>query len=132
MSGATEALKYQQQIDEDGVMVRVSRQAVDEVLKDLAAKDSQIKALQDKLDGVTITMREGPAARIKDLEAELEKERKITEAWHQGHWKADVEAVKSYKDIAAKVLEKTGELEAKLAEAGARIRELEAMTKGKP
>jgi hypothetical protein len=43
-------------------------------------------------------------AALLSSQADLEKERKLNDAWHQGHWKADMEAVKSYKDIAANAL----------------------------
>ena len=50
-------------------------------------------------------------AELERVKAELELERKATEAWHLGHWKADMEAVKSYKDIAAKAIENAQQAE---------------------
>jgi len=38
---------HQQQLDQDGIMVGVSRQAVDEVLASLAARDAEIARLRE-------------------------------------------------------------------------------------
>jgi len=40
---------HQQQLDQDGIMVGVSRQAVDEVLASLAARDAEIARLREAL-----------------------------------------------------------------------------------
>lgn len=50
MSAAIEQLtNHQQQLDQDGIMVGVSRQAVDEVLAALAARDAEIAWLREAL-----------------------------------------------------------------------------------
>lgn len=49
MDGAVEQLtNHQQQLDQDGIMVGVSRQAVDEVLASLTARDAEIANLESE------------------------------------------------------------------------------------
>jgi len=52
---------HQQQLDQDGIMVGVSRQAVDEVLASLAARDAEIARLREALDKVAINAEQAQA-----------------------------------------------------------------------